>query len=128
MILNNGTRKGGQPDAMRVLHSSPGLEDLWQLHFSLLSGQEYTSPGMFIANMVDNQPSAMPIGPMEGLVAGAGGASRPAPGATPPPPPPHDGPSYWIKVTAEPDGTFTVTNARNSFSKTYRNPATRATR
>ena len=41
-IINNGTRKGGQPDAMRILHSSPGLEDLWQLHFSQLSGQEYT--------------------------------------------------------------------------------------
>ena len=128
MILNNGTRKGGQPDAMRVLHSSPGLQDLWQLHFSLLSGQEYTVPGMFIANMVDNQPPAMPIPPMEGLVIGAGGASQPAPGAPPPPPPPHNGPSYWVKVTAEPDGTFTVTNARNSFSKTYRNPAGRATR
>ena len=49
-ILNNGTRKGGQPDAMKVIHSAPGLEDLWQLHFSLLSGQEYTAPGMFIAN------------------------------------------------------------------------------
>ena len=55
-IMNNGTRKGGQPDAMKVLFSSPGLEDLWQLHFSLLSGQEYTVPGMFIANTVDDQP------------------------------------------------------------------------
>jgi len=44
-IINNGTRKGGQPDAMRVLFSSPGLEDLWQMHFSLLIGQEYTVPG-----------------------------------------------------------------------------------
>src|SRR6266436_3023854 len=35
-IINNGTRKGGQPDVMRVLHSSPGLEDLWQIHFSQL--------------------------------------------------------------------------------------------
>ena len=26
-IMNNGTRKGGQPDAMKVMHSSPGLED-----------------------------------------------------------------------------------------------------
>ena len=60
-IMNNGTRKGGQPDAMKVLHSSPGLEDLWQLHFSLLSGQEYTVPGLFIANGVDEQPAAMPI-------------------------------------------------------------------
>lgn len=120
MILNNGTRKGGQPDAMRVLFSSPGLENLWQLHFSLLSGQEYTVPGVFIANTVDNQPPSMPIQPMEGLVLGSGGASQPAPGATPPPPPAHNGTSYWIKVTAARDGTFTVTNARNNFSKTYR--------
>ena len=42
-ILNNGTRKGGQPDAMRVLFSSPGLEDLWQIHFSLLSGRVHRS-------------------------------------------------------------------------------------
>src|SRR5580704_17675601 len=47
-IMNNGTRKGGDPEVMKTLHSSPGLEDLWQLHFSLLSGQEYTAPGMFI--------------------------------------------------------------------------------
>ena len=42
MILNNGLRKGGQPPAMKILHTSPGLEDLWQLHVSMLSGQEYT--------------------------------------------------------------------------------------
>ena len=28
----------------------PGLEDVWQIHFSLLTGQEYTVPGAFIAN------------------------------------------------------------------------------
>ena len=94
----------------------------------LLSGQEYTVPGVFIANMVDNQLPAMPIQPMEGLVIGAGGASQPAPGATPPAAPPHDGPAYWVKVTAEPDGTFTVTNARNRFSKTYGNPTPLATK
>ena len=38
-IMNNGTRKGGQPEVMKVIHSAPGLEDLWQLHFSQLSGQ-----------------------------------------------------------------------------------------
>jgi len=48
-IMNDGTRKGGEPETMQTVHSSPGLEDLWQLHFSLLSGQEYTQPGMFIA-------------------------------------------------------------------------------
>ena len=109
MIMNNGTRKGGQPDAMKVMHSSPGLEDLWQIHFSLLSGQEYTVPGMFIANGVDQQPEAMPIA--------ATAAPAPGPGAAPPPV--HNGPAHWIKVSAREDGSFTVTNARNGFSKTY---------
>ena len=109
-ILNNGTRKGGQPEAMRILFASPGLEDLWQMHFSLLSGQEYTVPGMFIANSVDEKQATMPVTPMV--------ASAPGPGV--PPPPQHNGPAYWIKVSAQPDGTFTVTNARNGFSKTYK--------
>ena len=108
-IMNNGTRKGGQPDAMKVLFSSPGLEDLWQLHFSLLSGQEYTVPGAFIANVVDEQPASLPIEP----------SAAPAPGAAAPPPPAHNGPAFWIKVAARDDGSFTVTNARNGFSKNY---------
>jgi len=28
-------------------------------------------------------------------------------------------PAYWIKISARADGCFTVTNARNGFSKTY---------
>jgi competence protein ComEC len=117
-ILNNGTRKGGQPDAMRVLHATPGLEDLWQIHFSLLSGQEYTVPGMFIANGVDEAPNAMPIAAM----------TPPAQGAGAPPPPAHNGPAFWIKVTAQEDGSFTVTNSRNGFSKRYGARAATATR
>ena len=108
-IINNGTRKGGQPDVMKVLHSSPGLEDLWQIHFSQLSGQEYTVPGMFIANGVDETLAAMPVAPI----------AAPAPGPGAPPPPAHNGPAYWIKVAAQQDGTFTVTNTRNGFAKTY---------
>ena len=108
-VMNNGTRKGGQPEAMRVLYSTPGLEDLWQLHFSQLSGQEYTVPGLFIANPVDAAEDAMPIAPMPN--------SR-GPGA--PPRPVHNGEAYWIKVSANGDGSFTVTNSRNGFTKEYR--------
>jgi beta-lactamase superfamily II metal-dependent hydrolase len=108
-IMNNGTRKGGQPDAMRIIHGAPGLEDLWQLHFSLLSGQEYTVPGLFIANLIDEPTTTMPLAAM----------APPPAGAAAPPPPVHNGPAYWIKVTARSDGSFTVTNARNGFSKTY---------
>jgi competence protein ComEC len=112
-IMNNGTRKGGEPESMQTIHSSPGLEDLWQLHFSLLSGQEYTQPGMFIANGIDEQPAALPVAPIP----------APAPGPNAPPAPVHNGKAYWIKLSAQPDGTFTVTNTRNGFSKTYK-PAT----
>ncbi len=108
-IMNNGTRKGGDPETMQTIHSSPGLEDLWQIHFSTLSGQEYTVPGMFIANETDSQPPMMPLAP----------AAAPAPGPNVPPPPAHEGKAYWIKVAAQRDGTFTVTNTRNGFSKTY---------
>jgi competence protein ComEC len=110
-IMNDGTRKGGEPETMKVVYSSPGLEDLWQMHFSLLSGQEYTAPGMFIANGVDDPQPNMPIAPM----------AAPAPGPATPPPPQHNGTAYWIKVSAQSNGTFTVTNARNGFSKTYGN-------
>ena len=108
-IMNNGTRKGGQPPAMRIIHSAPRLEDLWQVHFSTLSGQEHTTPGLFIANTIDDQPDAMPVAP----------SAPPQPGPGAPPPPVHNGPAYWIKVSARSDGSFTVTNARNGFSKTY---------
>ena len=107
VVMNNGTRKGGWPDVMKSFYTSPRFEDLWQMHFSLLSGQEYTPPGVFIANGVDDQGAAMPIAPM------------PAPAATAPPPPVHNGRAYWIKVSAREDGSFTVTNARNGFSKQY---------
>jgi competence protein ComEC len=115
-IMNNGTRKGGEPETMRVVHTSPGLEDLWQMHFSQLSGQEYTVPSIFIANMLDDPLSAMPVAPI----------AAPPFGSNAPPPPAHNGPAYWIKVSAQTDGTFTVTNTRNGFSKTYtaRRPGT----
>ena len=108
-IMNNGTRKGGQPDAMRVLYSAPGLEDLWQIHVSVLSGQEYTAPGMFIANPFDEQPPTMPVAAM----------TLPQPAAGAPPAPLHNGAAHWIKVSARMDGSFTVTNSRNGFAKTY---------
>jgi hypothetical protein len=80
------------------------------MHFSELSGQEYTTPGMFIANVLDEPSAAMPVAPMP----------LPQPGAGVPPAPVHNGAAYWIKVSAQTDGSFTVTNARNGFSKTYK--------
>ena len=110
VVTNNGTRKGAQPDAMKIFFSSPRVEDVWQVHFSQLSGQEYTVPGMFIANVFDQQLEAMPVAPF----------TPPPQGQQAPPAPEHNGRAYYLKISAEQDGAFTVTNTRNGFSKTYR--------
>ncbi len=112
-IMNDGTRKGAPPEAMKVFFGSPGLADIWQMHFSLLSGQEYTVPGMFIANLLDEPQAAMPIAPLP----------APPQGQPAPPAPQHNGTAYYFKVSAQQDGTFTVTNTRNGFSKTYNKTA-----
>ena len=120
-IMNNGTRKGGAPDTFSVLETSPGLEDLWQLHWSYNVGVEHNAPGVFIANIDDNATiagvlTAPPPAP-RGAAAGRGAVGRSG--------------TWWrgrgwrrcahaylLKVSAERDGTFTVTNPRNGFSKT----------
>jgi len=108
-IMNNGLRKGGEPEVMKIIHSAPGLEDLWQLHFSQLSGQEYTVAGMFIANWTDNPMPVIPIAPMPEIKGGKHKVPAPV----------HNGTAHWIQVSAHADGSFTIVNDRNGFSKNY---------
>jgi competence protein ComEC len=49
-IMNNGARKGGSPEAWQTVHDSPGLEDLWQLHYAVAGGPEHNVAQNFIAN------------------------------------------------------------------------------
>jgi competence protein ComEC len=49
-IMNNGAKKGGAVPAWQVLKSSPGLEDLWQVHFALGGGKENNVAEEMIAN------------------------------------------------------------------------------
>ncbi len=53
-IMNNGARKGGTPEALRIVRSAPGLEDLWQLHYSLAADKNLNAPEAFIANLEEN--------------------------------------------------------------------------
>jgi competence protein ComEC len=82
-IINNGAHKGGSPDAWETIHNSPGLQDLWQLHYAMDSDKAHNVPETFIANLDEK---------CEGK---------------------------YIKITAEPNGTFTVLNSRNNYKKTY---------
>ena len=110
--MNNGSRKGGAPDAFRVLHESPGLEDLWQLHWSHNSGLD-NAPAMFVANVDDGATVAGVLAPPAGDGQGGGRGGRGGAAAA-------HAPAYLIKISVESDGRFVVTNTRNGFRKTYR--------
>jgi beta-lactamase superfamily II metal-dependent hydrolase len=49
-IMNNGAHKGANPVAWQTVHDSPGLEDLWQLHYAVEAGPEHNVAEKFIAN------------------------------------------------------------------------------
>jgi competence protein ComEC len=82
-IMNNGARKGGEAEAWQVVTSSPGLEDLWQLHYALSGGKQHNVADSYVANPEENCTGK------------------------------------YLKLSAQSDGSFTVTNSRNGFSKTY---------
>ncbi len=50
-IMNNGAQKGGSPSAWQIVKDSPGLEDLWQLHYAVAGGQDHNVADSFIANV-----------------------------------------------------------------------------
>jgi competence protein ComEC len=82
-IIDNGPRKGNSPDAWQIVHDSPGLEDLWQLHYAEESDRDHNVPDDHIANVKEN---------CEGK---------------------------YLKVVAQADGSFTVTNGRTGLEKSY---------
>jgi beta-lactamase superfamily II metal-dependent hydrolase len=50
-IMNNGADKGGSVKAWTTIENSPGLQDLWQLHFSNEGGADHNVKESFIANL-----------------------------------------------------------------------------
>jgi beta-lactamase superfamily II metal-dependent hydrolase len=109
-VMTNSTRKGGAVPTMQTLYTSPGLEDIWQLHWAYAAGLELNSPSLFIANVEDPATISNVLVNPPPTFGQPGG--RPTSGG-------HTGPAFLIKVSAQADGSFTVTNTRNNFSKTY---------
>jgi len=50
-IADNGPRKGGKPEAWQTLHDTPGLEDIWQLHYAIGADKDHNSADTFLANV-----------------------------------------------------------------------------
>jgi competence protein ComEC len=84
-IMGNGGRKGGDPTTWPILRAAPGLQDIWQVHYSEAGTAETNPPPDFIANLQ---------GPADD--------------------------HQLIKLSVLPNGSYTITNTRNGFSKTYR--------
>ena len=83
-IVANGARKGGDPPSWPILRNAPGMEDIWQSHFSVAGGKDNNPPEDYIANLDAN---------CQGKA---------------------------LRISAAADGSFTVSNTRNGFSKTYK--------
>jgi competence protein ComEC len=50
-IMDNGAKKGGSPEVWEIVTKAPGLEDLWQLHFSEEGGPSHNVTERQIANL-----------------------------------------------------------------------------
>lgn len=53
-VFDNGPRKGASPAAWEIVHDSPGLEGLWQLHYAAESDREHNIDAEHIANVKEN--------------------------------------------------------------------------
>jgi competence protein ComEC len=82
-IMDNGATKGGSTPTLKTVAKSPGLETLWQLHFSNEGGAQYNTAAANIANL-------------------------PGPDA-----------GHYLELTAAPDGSFEVLNARTNATQKY---------
>jgi competence protein ComEC len=49
-VMENGAKKGGTVEVWQTLHDAPGLQDVWQLHFSVPGGKDHNAADSFIAN------------------------------------------------------------------------------
>ena len=106
-VINNAGTKGASPAHFRTIKESPGLEDIWQLHYSMprdaSRGVHETSPPggpdlntseLLIANL-DDHPQVGDFGVLDDTTA------------------------HYLKLTARADGSFVLLNPRNGHTKEY---------
>ena len=60
-VMNNGAKKGGAAKAWDIIHTSPGLEDLWQLHYAVDAGADHNAKESYLANVDETTAHAITI-------------------------------------------------------------------
>lgn len=98
-IMNNGPRKGASREAWLTVKNSPGLEDLWQLHYAV----QRDGNAAFQERGTSGGPDSN-VG--EDMIANLAEAADHVP-------------AHELRVSAREDGSFTVRNTRNNVAKTY---------
>ncbi len=98
-IMNNGPRKGASRDAWLTVRQSPGLEDLWQLHYAM---QRPGNP----AFRETGEAGGPELNTREEQIANLGDIAEHTP-------------AHFLQLSAREDGSFTVKNPRNGVTKLY---------
>ena len=83
----------GDAPVIQIVRRSPGLQDLWMMHYAVAAGAADPSVNVaaeFIANTEESTDPAV------------------------------NDKGFGISVSADSDGSFTVTNERNRLSKKYK--------
>ncbi len=55
-ITDNGATKGGSEEALHTIRISPGIQDVWQLHYSQNATKETNAPEPFVVNIDGDAP------------------------------------------------------------------------
>jgi competence protein ComEC len=95
VVMNNAGQKGASPEAWKMVRSSPGIDDLWQVHYS---EPRAGSPRMNETGEVGGKG----LNVSDQLIANT-----------------DDKTGHFLKLTASENGSFVITNGRTRFSKTY---------
>jgi beta-lactamase superfamily II metal-dependent hydrolase len=95
-LFNNAGMKGASREHWLTVKSSPGLEDIWQLHMSMpRKGTPQLHEGA--------EQGGKDVNTAESMIANL-----------------DDSTAHYLKVSVAADGAFTVTNSRNGYSKEYK--------
>lgn len=94
-IINNAGKKGASREHFLTMKTTPGIEDIWQLHYSLVRPGV---PGL----RETSDPGGPELNTGDALIAN-----------------PDDTTEFPLRVSARADGSFVVTNPRNGHRKEY---------
>ena len=94
-VINNGATKGASAEHFQTIQSSPGIEDIWQLHYSMPRDGNL---GLYETS----RPGGPDLNTSEPRIANLDETT-----------------AHYLKLTARADGSFVLLNPRNGYTKEY---------